>query len=66
MTEPDPPHPDALPTEPEQRVSRHGLDEGDLAWIDTMLSMSIKERLRFAEELADSVERLGQARPVKR
>lgn len=51
---------------PEQRLSRHGLDEGDLAWIRTMLSMSIKERLRFAEEFADSVEQLRRAKPVQR
>ena len=62
-------HPDdvlAATCEPKQRLSRHGLDEGDLAWIRTMLSMSIKERLRAAEEFADSVEQLRRARPVKR
>lgn len=66
MSEPvKPPSPGAAPEEePSPKLSRWGLDEGDMDLLRWMLEKTPLERLRYAEGFARGIEALKNGRRV--
>lgn len=62
LAPPQAPFPKSLKAQEPPRLSKWGLDEGDLSLIHWMLEMTPAERLRYAEGFASSVEVLRNAR----
>lgn len=56
---------DPSPPRPEDGLSPHGLDAGDLDLLHMMLAMTPLERLRYLEDFLRGVEALKNARRVE-